>query len=315
MSRPNFFIVGAPKAGTDELYYHLDQHPEIYMSPLKEPCFFSSEVRLENFHPSLRSQAQLAAESLRQYLDGSMDGKRFGGIVSDWKDYENLFSKVEDEKAIGEGSVCYLWSPSAPSAIASSIQHARIIIVLMDPAERAFRQYLKSVSDGTVGHSFRTHIQMALRDDRKSLGIYHPFLALGNYAESVCRYMRLFPAEQLHISLYEERNTDTEGWFANLLEFLDVDSSFVPAPVEVPSTPHVPRFIGISRALQLQSMVRRAKGIIPEALKPLAKQLIYPEQSLPHLDPEDRAVLVAYYRQDVIRLQDILARDLSSWLV
>jgi Sulfotransferase family len=44
---PNFFIVGAPKSGTTSLYHCLDQHPEIYMSPVKEPSFFASDIRLE----------------------------------------------------------------------------------------------------------------------------------------------------------------------------------------------------------------------------------------------------------------------------
>src|ERR1700676_1834785 len=130
MTLPNFFIVGAPKAGTDELYYDLDQHPEIYMSPLKEPCYFSSEIRLHNFQPSLRPQMELAAASTRQYLDEGAQRKRFGGIVSDPNDYQLLFSEARAQKAIGEASVCYLWSRTAPAAIASAIPHARIIIIL-----------------------------------------------------------------------------------------------------------------------------------------------------------------------------------------
>ena len=46
---PNFFIVGAPKAGSTSLYYYLDQHPQIYMSPIKEPCFFAPEIKPGNF--------------------------------------------------------------------------------------------------------------------------------------------------------------------------------------------------------------------------------------------------------------------------
>jgi hypothetical protein len=34
MKVPTFFIVGAPKAGTTSLYAHLDQHPQVYLSPL-----------------------------------------------------------------------------------------------------------------------------------------------------------------------------------------------------------------------------------------------------------------------------------------
>ena len=43
MSMPNFLIIGAMKSGTTALYYYLEQHPEIYMGPVKEPNFFSSQ--------------------------------------------------------------------------------------------------------------------------------------------------------------------------------------------------------------------------------------------------------------------------------
>ena len=38
---PDFFLVGAAKAGTTALQQALDAHPDIYMSPLKEPNFFA----------------------------------------------------------------------------------------------------------------------------------------------------------------------------------------------------------------------------------------------------------------------------------
>ena len=40
MALPNFFVIGAQKAGTTSLYEYLRQHPEIYMSPVKEPGYF-----------------------------------------------------------------------------------------------------------------------------------------------------------------------------------------------------------------------------------------------------------------------------------
>ena len=39
--RVDFFIVGAPKAGTTSLYHYLNEHPEIEMSSKKEPDYFS----------------------------------------------------------------------------------------------------------------------------------------------------------------------------------------------------------------------------------------------------------------------------------
>ena len=43
MSLPNFLIIGAAKAGTNALYHYLRQHPQVYMSPWKEPKFFAFE--------------------------------------------------------------------------------------------------------------------------------------------------------------------------------------------------------------------------------------------------------------------------------
>ena len=312
MTLPNFFIVGAPKAGTDELYYHLDQHPQIFMSPLKEPCFFSSEIRPEHFHPSLRGQAERMAADTRRYLDEGMPGKRFGGIVSSLDDYQLLFSRATDQKAVGEGSVCYLWSKSAPLAIASTLPRARIIIVLMDPAERAFRQYLKSLSDGTVGHSFRVHLEAALRHGSE-LGLYHPFLQFGNYFEQVRLYRDHFPAGQLHLSLYEDLSADRQAWFRSVLSFLGVDREFVPEHVEIPSQPHVPRLVGVSHALRTCGIGRAMKHLFPQRVRSLVKRALS-RAGMPRLRPEDRAILVDYYRNDILELQDLLGRDLQAWL-
>ena len=38
--RTTFFVIGAPKCGTTSLYHYLGAHPEIHMSPIKEPAFF-----------------------------------------------------------------------------------------------------------------------------------------------------------------------------------------------------------------------------------------------------------------------------------
>src|ERR1022692_2524437 len=56
--QPNFFLVGAPKAGTTSLYHYLRQHPQIYMSPIKEPNYFASEISIENVCEGMRDHAR-----------------------------------------------------------------------------------------------------------------------------------------------------------------------------------------------------------------------------------------------------------------
>lgn len=41
-SFPDSFVIGAAKSGTTSHYHYLDQHPDVYMSPIKEPHWFSS---------------------------------------------------------------------------------------------------------------------------------------------------------------------------------------------------------------------------------------------------------------------------------
>ncbi len=282
MNLPNFFIAGAPKAGTDLLFYQLAQHPQIYMSPLKEPNYFADEIRPHNFHASLLPLIEKDLARMRTYIDAGAPNNRFGGIVSDLGDYQRLFANARSQPAVGEGSVCYLWSKSAPTRIADTIPHARIILVLMDPAERAFRQYLKSLSDETVSHPFSKHLELAFRDSigpATEIRHFNPFLAFGEYSEQVSRYLRSFPRSQLFISLYEDSQADYDRWFGEVLSFLQVDTSFRTPDVDVPSNPHMPE-----------------------------------GGPMPHLLSGDRVRLLDYYRADILRLQQLISRDLSAWL-
>ena len=88
---PEFFIVGAPKAGTTSLYRHLAECPGVYMSPIKEPCYFAPEMRLNFFDAKYQAKACGDLPALHAYLNGPMTERRDGGIVSEWEDYLKLF--------------------------------------------------------------------------------------------------------------------------------------------------------------------------------------------------------------------------------
>jgi hypothetical protein len=65
-------------------------------------------------------------------------------MVSEWEDYLRLFQHVRGETVIGEASVGYLWSETAARNIHAKIPSAKIPLVLRDPADRAFSQYLRT---------------------------------------------------------------------------------------------------------------------------------------------------------------------------
>ena len=137
--KPNFFIVGAAKAGTTALYYYLKRHPDVFMCPIKEPHYFSSDIRYENFstfHKRVHSKLKI-----RDYLQNSQLYEVHIDWVTGWMDYLALFRESNGEKAIGEASTGYLYSESAAANIAEKCPKAKIIIVLRDPIERAFSHY------------------------------------------------------------------------------------------------------------------------------------------------------------------------------
>ena len=131
---PNFFVVGAGKAGTTSLYSYLQQHPEIYLSPVKEPCYFASELRAEYMSRDFALHVKRQTRELPRYLDDNLPVKPFGWVVSDWDDYLRLFQKVANETAIGEATASYLWSETSAANIQARIRDARIVMILRDPA-------------------------------------------------------------------------------------------------------------------------------------------------------------------------------------
>src|SRR5690606_1060014 len=104
---PNFIIIGAPKAGTTSLYYYLRQHPQIFMSSVKEPNFF-------------------ATEGLDLHTEDALDRVWIDQSITDLDSYSTLFADVKDETAVGEASTSYLGSRHAARRIHYHVPDARL---------------------------------------------------------------------------------------------------------------------------------------------------------------------------------------------
>jgi hypothetical protein len=310
---PNFFIAGAPKAGTTSLYHQLAQHPDVYMSPVKEPCFFCQEVRPENFVPDMRDRVQTHMEAMRGLLDGDLKENMTRGIISRREDYLKLFAKWSGQKAIGEGSVFYLWSKAAAKSIAVANPAAKFIIILRHPAERAFSQYIHAISDAHVSHGFSQHITEGLRSNGE-MGLYYPFLNFGMYSEQIDRYLDHFPRNQLGIWLYEDTLASPQNFFREVLTFLGVDPSFIPDSSRRYYQLEVPKALGVSQALRRSGIWRGMRNCTPTPLRPALKKMVYRSRGSFSMSPEDRRFLIEYYRDDIRRLEHVIERDLSAWL-
>ncbi|HTF43103.1 MAG TPA: sulfotransferase [Terriglobales bacterium] len=313
MSRlPNFFIVGAPKAGTTSLYHYLDQHPQVYMSTVKEPHFFAAEIREDNCDPKLRREIARDTRGLRKFLSGPMREKRFGGIVADWEDYLHLFANANNESALGEASVCYLWSPTAAERIAGRIPDAKILVMLRDPAERAFSQYLHGLSNGAIHWSFREHIQRNLRHRSGQFCVHYPFLELGLYSEQLGRYLQRF-GRNVWVGFHEDFKNRPQELLRSAFRFLGINAEFAPDMgrryLEA-QVPHLPAIGWLKRL----GFWRTAARVTPSSLRPLIRRALTRRPGATCMDPADRQLLVNFYREDIGRLASLLGRNLDPWL-
>ena len=310
---PNFFIAGAPKAGTTSLYHWLAAHPQVYMSPIKEPSYFSLEARPENFASEYQENMRLQMAHVKSLLRGGSVQSQIRGVVAEWEDYLRLFAMATNETAVGEASVCYHWSKTAAQGIAERVPHARILLILRDPAERAFSQYLHYVSLGHVSTSFRQHILASLNPGDK-FNRYHPFLEIGLYAEHLQRYFAVFPRNQIRIWLYEDTLAQPQIFHRQVMEFLNVDPNFVPDVSKRYHEVLVPKLLGITQHMRRTGAWRRLRDTIPAPLRPLLRKVAYRQRRTVRLAPKDREFLIDYYKDDIHRLQQLLDRDLSAWL-
>ena len=310
---PNFILAGAGESGTTSLYCYLKQHPQVHMSPVKEPNFFAAAdiLSLPDFKPVEEGQlSSLLAEIERQECLQSQIS------ITKWEDYLRLFQNVRDQVAIGEASVMYLWFPSAAPAIHRTLPRAKLIFLLRDPTERLYTLYLRTLRTGHRA-TFRDWVLQAMqtKPDRRQGMQPHPVpLDCGLYATHLQQFFDVFPREQIRIYLYEAYRADARAVLRDIFEFLGVDADH---PIDL-SRRHnetvVPRFPVLHR------LRRRILGEAPltEWLPaPVSRTIrgIY-NRGKEHfaLAPDDRRMVIDYYREEILRAQDLIGRDLSAWL-
>jgi sulfotransferase family protein len=183
MTLPNFLIIGAMKSGTTSLYFYLKQHPQAYMSSLKEPNFFALEGSNLNF------DGAEGKERIQRWL------KR--DFLTDIEEYRALFRGAAGETAIGEPSPIYLYSPEASRRIRHYVPEAKLIAVLRSPVERAYSAFLYMTRGGREPlKAFPEALQAeesSMRDNWE--WIWH-YRHVGLYYTQLKRYYDVFDADQ-----------------------------------------------------------------------------------------------------------------------
>ncbi|MEM7501237.1 MAG: sulfotransferase [Pseudomonadota bacterium] len=297
--RPNFFIVGAPKAGTTAMYEYLRVHPQICMASYKEPHYFADDL-----------QGYARATTLNEYL--------------------GFFRQCNEATvAIGEGSVWYLRSKIAIANIRAFNPEARILAMLRNPVDlvrsfhtQALYSYIEEEQD----------LEAAWRlQDKRAAGECIPpgaqaietlmYRDMARLGEQVQRLLQIFPANQVRLMLFEDFVSNTQKEYEQTLDFLGVDrdgrTSFPPVnEARGHKFPRLGRLLmqAPQPIVKTVRAVRHVTGLDPMSFVRKVREWNSVPKPKKGVSDEFRGELIDYFRSDVELLANIIDRDLSHWL-
>lgn len=298
MTRPNFFIVGAPKSGTTAMAHYLRQHPDVFMPPGKEFHHFGSDLQME----------------------GPLDPR-----VRDRSRYLKLFEDAADHTAVGEASVWYLYSRRAAREIHDFNPEARVIAMLRNPIDMLYSHHRQLVFNGDETITDFGDA-LARESDRKRgrkvpESCYFPaslyYRDIVRYASQLKRYHEVFGSDRILVLFFEDFADDTAAAYRRTLDFLDVDASFQPAFRPVNPSAEV-------RSRWLRSIVRDPPALLRRGiewlnrwfpnllhrrLRPLYLWLNSRTSSRTPMDPELRERLRQEFEPERRRVARLLDRE------
>lgn len=297
MKLPTFLIIGAAKGGTTSLHAYLGQHPQVYMSPLKETNFFTFGGERPRF--------------------GGPDGDAFArDSVHRLEDYARLFDGAADEIAIGETSPRYLTTAGTAARIESMLPEVKLVAILRNPADRAFSAFSMRKRDGWEPCET---LEEAIAEEPRRLaegwgaGIY---LRGGFYAQMLEQYYDRFDRRQIRVYVFDDLMSRPDELLEDLFGFLGVDPRFRPDMSQRLNVSGVIKNPMLRFAWTRTQHVKRAMRLF--LTRPVRQRISrfftgLEKERLP-FPPEQREWLLDLYREDIAQLQNLIGRDLSAWL-
>jgi len=292
LKMPTFLIIGAHKAGTTSLYRYLSQHPQVFMSAVKEPHFFSFMGHPLDFNDPNFNSAKLRS-------------------ISTIQDYQSLFQNAGDAVAIGEASPSYLYVAQSATNIYQYLPEVKLIAILRNPADRAYSNFLhcRARKDKEPLEDFSEALKAEATRIKENWSPLWHYQQMGFYYQQLQRYYQLFSKEQIQIFLYDDFQTNPRAMLQNMFRFLEVTLDFEPDLSKRHNVSGVPKNKIWGAALQyLQWTI----PFLPTQMRQKLKERVLTRPPFPS---DVRNQLIALFREDIFQLQDLIDRDLTQWLV
>ena len=287
------------KSGTTALYDLLDAHPEVYVSPVKEPNFFAFAGQDLDFQAP---------------IDRRPEGIN-NTSITDRGEYEALFADADPNQARGEASHTSLYWPDAAANVKRLVPEARLVVILRNPVERAYSEYMHFRRDGEepIGDFAEALAAEEERIEQNwALGRY---VDRGMYDEQLKRYFDRFDRDQIRVFLHQDLVERPDELARALFEHVGVDPSVDVQRDRRVNKSGIPDNPVMHRVLTgLQPVKDVLAPVIPDAIVDWANLLKNRNLEKPEMEPAVRRQLVKTFRPHVQRLATMLDRDLSHWL-
>lgn len=203
---PNLLLVGAHKAATTTVHDWLSRHPQLAMSALKEPRHFVA--------PWFAAHLAATAPGRERLLQR---------VIATPPAYLALFAAAMANKPQarfrGESSPQYLYFHDlAIPAIRQTVGAPRILIILREPAERAWAAWRMLVRDRLTNASFSQLVADEGDYIRRGWPPSFHLVQMGRYARAVQAWLNAFPA--VRILLYDDLCREPQRFLHGLLDWL-----------------------------------------------------------------------------------------------
>lgn len=301
---PDFFLLGVPKAGTTALHAALAQHPGLYLSPVKEPKYYLCG---DAPPPAYRGPGD--AHSQQEWV---------------WRrdDYLGLFDAAPEGVLRGESTPFYLYHRDARRRIAADAPAAKLIVVLRDPVDRAYSNWMHLWMDGL--ESVPDLVEAVRREPERVAAGWAPFwhyAGLGRYGEQLADLYTLFDREQVLVLRYRELVDAPGPTLTKVFAFLGVPDRAVE---EIPSD-NTRGFVEDGLRTRVLGRAIRAGAYAgqfaaPQHWRAVSAPLVAQlhrggAPSRPRLTPEQRATLIEPHREDIAQLEEVTGASYGDWLV
>jgi hypothetical protein len=295
--KANLFIVGAMKAGTTSLTKLLEQHPDIFVCPVKEPNFFISEL------PALLIDKEDYSD-IKTFLDQlNINSRKHFAHVKTLDEYHSLFRFYNKEKYLADCSTLYLHSEEAAKKIKEYNPDAKIIILLRDPIRRAFSHYKMDYAKGRTNKTFEEAWQLSYKQKADCWGYYKMSL----YTEPIKNYQQLFGNENVKILSFENIISN-KNELIKLEDLLKIDFKNMALLKENESIkPKSPLLNALIYKYNIKNVIRK---LTPPLLLEKGKKVFYTNNNLSLADKTYNN-LIPFFENDVKECEKLLGYSLN----